>query len=349
MSDSTKSMETEDTKPKADTKEHIKTLEHLIEYAYKQKGRKITLEDKTEKAILSNKDIRLDEASRNSLLELSKQDRLLAVPRQLLLVAVSVRNRSHALQEELRKFVEKALLTQPLFKNGGDSIFTEDLTAEEMLKRLTEFSPESGASDFNPKEFEKLRVNAINCLAVWLFTTRGCSISDLCELLSKQVWLKRSMSLPDDLSDLRALTEIEDFAGVSAATRELKKILGERDWALDRANHDLSNTRKERDLLRARSERQNEDIGRLQAKVAQLEQSLETERNNSKITQTHLHDDLEQQRTRVLRRLKSDSELLNEGLIALRRDPPKVKVMDDHAERVADSLRQEIKRLESGE
>ena len=84
-------------------------------------------------------------------------------------------------------------------------------------------------------------------------------------------------------------------------------------------------------------------------KVAELEQTLETERNNGKIAQAHLHDDLEQQRTRVLRRLKSDSELLNEGLIALRRDPPKVKVMDDHAERVADSLRQEIKRLESGE
>ena len=40
---------------------------------------------------------------------------------------------------------------------------------------------------------------------------------------------------------------------------------------------------------------------------------------------------------------------MEEGLHALRRNPPKIHVMDDHAERVLDGLYMEIKELESGD
>ena len=61
---------------------------------------------------------------------------------------------------------------------------------------------------------------------------------------------------------------------------------------------------------------------------------------------THHRYDIEQMRTRVLRRLKSDVALLEDGLHALRRPEPKVHVMIDAAERVVDALRKEIRNLE---
>lgn len=64
-------------------------------------------------------------------------------------------------------------------------------------------------------------------------------------------------------------------------------------------------------------------------------------------TIVHLRDDLENQRTRILRRLVADRELLKEGLVALSRDPPLVKVMIDHAARVAESLEKEIDKLQA--
>lgn len=53
-------------------------------------------------------------------------------------------------------------------------------------------------------------------------------------------------------------------------------------------------------------------------------------------------------RARVSRRLKSDVAMLQEGLDALRREPPRVKVMEDHADRVYESLRRELEQLETG-
>ena len=63
----------------------------------------------------------------------------------------------------------------------------------------------------------------------------------------------------------------------------------------------------------------------------------------------HLSDDLEHLRSRLLRRLKAEVGLLDEGLHALRRDPPKIRVMEDHAERALEGLKKEIKELGTDE
>ena len=60
-------------------------------------------------------------------------------------------------------------------------------------------------------------------------------------------------------------------------------------------------------------------------------------------------DDYSRLSGRLLRSLRADVVLLNEGLHALRRDPPKINVMTDHSERVLDGLRKEINALEQGE
>ena len=59
----------------------------------------------------------------------------------------------------------------------------------------------------------------------------------------------------------------------------------------------------------------------------------------------HWKDDYEQLRGQVLRRLNDELPLLVDGLHALRRDPPKVHIMIDHAERAIEGLESEVKRL----
>ena len=61
---------------------------------------------------------------------------------------------------------------------------------------------------------------------------------------------------------------------------------------------------------------------------------------------THLRDDFERLRTRVLRRLSRELDLLDEGMGAIRREPPRLHVMLDHGERATSGLREEIKNLE---
>lgn len=60
---------------------------------------------------------------------------------------------------------------------------------------------------------------------------------------------------------------------------------------------------------------------------------------------SHMRDAIERRRTRTLRVLLAQVDLLSEGLLAIKRNPPKVHVMIDHAERALDALRAEIEQL----
>jgi hypothetical protein len=104
----------------------------------------------------------------------------------------------------------------------------------------------------------------------------------------------------------------------------------------------------ERELSDAREtvERQAAAMGTEEAANAAAVAALMTKTDTEA---AHLRDDIELLRTRVLRRLKADVELLELGLEGLRRPEPKVHVMMDSAERVADALRKEIKNLQGGD
>ena len=79
--------------------------------------------------------------------------------------------------------------------------------------------------------------------------------------------------------------------------------------------------------------------------VERSAEELQNERIERENEIAHLRDDYEQLRGRILGRLREEISLLNEGLHALRRVPPKVHVMVDHAERAIDGLKNELKQL----
>ncbi len=78
----------------------------------------------------------------------------------------------------------------------------------------------------------------------------------------------------------------------------------------------------------------------------------ETDRKIQELTQAHddaiahQNADYAKLQARTLRAQQEYLTLLSEGLSALRRDPPKVHVMIDHAERVIDGLKLDIEKIE---
>ena len=76
-----------------------------------------------------------------------------------------------------------------------------------------------------------------------------------------------------------------------------------------------------------------------------LEDQVAAERREHENEKAHLRDDYEKLRGQVLHRLRQEVTLLEEGLYALKKEPPKIHVMVDHAERAIQGLRREIERI----
>jgi hypothetical protein len=115
-----------------------------------------------------------------------------------------------------------------------------------------------------------------------------------------------------------------------------------------RARHDEA-------MQREQSSQLQDEVRALQATCADLSVRLKVSESETSALKQQLVDEdrlardrQETIRARVSRTLKSDVALLHVGLEAIRRDPPRVGVMDDHADRVCESLRKELQQLELG-
>jgi hypothetical protein len=147
---------------------------------------------------------------------------------------------------------------------------------------------------------------------------------------------------------LRAITDIDDPVGAGLICADFKRRTDEQVRAAETSRRAADAAALE--LRRVVTELQNAGtvIADLESRIATLKYEAEAEMASARIAQTHLRDDMETLRTRLLRRLKEDVQLLSDGLIALTRVPPKIDVMTDHAERAIEALKREIKKLESG-
>lgn len=89
---------------------------------------------------------------------------------------------------------------------------------------------------------------------------------------------------------------------------------------------------------------QNENVG-LMTRNRELERNIEAMIQSHRNEILNLEDNYESLRGQVRGYLGREISLLGDGLRALRRKPPKVHVMIDHAERVVDGLKSQIERL----
>ncbi|QDZ26593.1 hypothetical protein [Noviherbaspirillum sp. UKPF54] len=338
-------------KAKAD----IETLEQFIAYAYSRKGKRVTLQPKVERLIAQNP--RLDEAALSRLATLASADIALAVPRQLLLVAKEI-NGLPVLREAIKSFVKEVMLQNPVFVDSEIRAVMlnqpDAPPATRALAAVRKYVPPTVNQDKGPKpgELQELQLNAVYLLATWMALHRGIAFDELLNLLLQSVWQPSARELTDDTARLRALTELTQPAGVGFACERLRQRMDEAGTARDQAQRECTTLRDrvstlevELQLAKERAESLEEELSamreRYTAELAALQRHQEGER-------TQLVHELEQLRGRLARRLGESVDMLAVGLSALRKEPPRIEVMDERAEHVIDSLRKEQEQLKEG-
>lgn len=328
-------------------KDEIRNLEEFIAYAYSRKGQRIVLKPKVEKAICRQS--RLAREVRDQLLTLSREDELLAVPRQLLLSIGEVTGYP-ALREELLSFIGEVLQQHCFFASEE---FKAMLNGSLGMSRLIDFvmkvNPEKLAAmtSLKPKRAEELRLNAAYCLATWLAEKRGISPKELSLSLYSSIWYPKAARVKNQLDQLRLVTEIRDVAGVGLACQAFSEKANEKSRAAEIANISESKAIEEANSCHILIDELKNELKKRDETILELQADLKAQNNMHEAKIVHLQDDYENLRSRVLGRLRADSNLLAEGLHALRREQPKLHVMDDHADRVLEGLRREISQLES--
>ena len=336
-------------KPKVE----IETLEQFIQHAYDRKGKWAKLSPKAEKS-LAESVAQMDGAAMQRLLNLAADDKLLLVPRQLLLLSGDIQG-FPALRAALQDFVLAVMQHPPVFAEpriqGVLRNLPDAITPKEALARVASFSltPEGDQVDWKETELPALQRNATQLLITWLAIHRSMSLDKVSALLFEAVWQPAAQQIADKNARLRALTEVEQTAGAGLACQQF------RDQAID-ARSSQDHALREASALRSRlAETQiqqqlaEEQRDALQAELVALRESAATElvkrQAQHDIDCTHLRNDQEKLRGRLLRRLNEGVEMLEVGLSALRNKTPRVEVMVERAEYVVDALRVDLNHL----
>ena len=339
-------------------------LEKLIEAIYARKGAKVALNPKVLAAIAKN--LNLDSEAWSGLESVVAQDTVLAVPRQLLLVAEEC-EQFPMLKRSLKQFAFDVFSAHPMFRvpEVADVISNRSTSAthQSAIRKIQKYLPEETAAEVmpdpqqNPKSKSKvlskdildLRSNGINLLVTWLAIDQNMRPADIAAILLETVWspeLARVKSIPDRI---RLLTEVKNAASVGLAAQEFQTqaehaIAGKReaDRLLSREiakSADLGDKLSEADAERNRLGHELRD---LQVSSAEELKQLKSE-HDAQVT--HLLNDIEQMRGRLSTELDSCVSLLRQGLSALGRTEPNVQVMSERADSVARRLERQLDEL----
>lgn len=328
----------------------IENVAHLLGAIYGGRFKRMTLK-KAELAALRRAPAPT-EAERVDLFREAQLDRLLDKTRQLMLLGL--RLDGPAVPGLIREFARGVLERHPLFQSESlGSVLAnipEAMAEEEAIKAVLRVDcasltwPEE-KKQLTKKQCDQCRRNGALCLLMLFWGSRGTSVERIQRYLQSTLWAPTSRGQNSDREKLYALISTRDPAAASvtfslldgAATEQRRRAetaVGAEERALSRvAQLEEQLAHVERDLTEATAEAE-----RVQKELEETSQAHATAR-------VHWKDDYEQLRGQILRRIKEELSLLDEGLHALRREPPKVHVMIDHAERAIDGLKREMQRL----
>lgn len=327
-------------------------LEDFVAYAYAKKGKRVACKKKTATA-LAEAPLPSDEFW-SRLAALAKDDVLLAVPRQILLAALQHRGNSRAWML-FHRVCTVAFQSHPAMSRAFSEITASDMTLENVegiLQRAADAnysasSPPDSSTPLTKAQASTLRFNVVYSLALWAFAVRRLNGAALIRMLCDCLWEGEARRLRSEADKWRRVVESKDPAccGIAAMSFAAE---------IDELRSDATQARQDANDALRRAEQAEQEVAALTRALAQERQSVADVSEQLRLQQkaheakvSHLHDDYERLRTRVLRRLKRELDLLDEGMLALNRQPPKVHVMQDHGDRVIGGIREEIAALQS--
>lgn len=350
-------------KTKSKVKQEIATLEQFIAYAYGRKGQPLSAKPKLLQDISPNTVIPVEGLV--TLQRLALADMQFCVPCQILLVTRDV-DGYPVVKEALRTFVQNVMLRHPIFRNAKVRAAIRNLPEAPTLTAALKLvmaevveKDEQDDKDSERKDGEKvakkpvdpyeLRMNAANCLAVWFSISRRLSLEEVTEALNEAVWGPAGRFAEHDSSKLRALTSIENAVGVGLACELYKRRALAHATDAVRASAEVNGLRISLAEAQLQLERTSAELHESSAALEKLRSETAVEHaamlQANETQAAHLRDDLEQLRSRLLRRLVADVDMLGVGLSAVQTPEPRIHVIRDRVERVIDALQTEINKL----
>lgn len=330
-------------------------FEAFVRYAYSRKGQRVSL---TKKDALHLAEAPMPEEAvfGAALADLVQADRLLAVPAQFFLAGIAHRRilpfwrqvertycsilRQHAASaavfDSLQAARAEGAPNWPVIEAVSDPFYIASLS--------------SVAPDKNLKKSEasRLQGNVIFNVVLWLTQLAKADLRSVVQALHRYRWSSALATVPKELDRLRLLQKLTDDAAAGlVASAFVADAEEQRDAAKAAAAREaetaaaLADAQHRADVLGRRVEE-------LTARVRSLQGEIKHTVEQHDAALAHAADDHERMRSRLVRRIEDEVDLLQEGLSALRRDPPKTHVMEDHAERAISGLRSELRSLSDG-
>jgi hypothetical protein len=326
-----------------------KTVLELIEHAYAEGGKKLSLA-----ADLTSleADASQAEAEMQQLRKLAAGDRLLAVPPQVLISLTSVKT-GYTARRRILELMLAALADHPVFLACRKQLLEPDAEprldarnvsdATQVVTYLTLGYKES--KSFTADNREKMRVNAVMSFALLRVLRDRWTLEWFAESMSALVW---NATVPETAHEAvavlvngqrgDALSQLaRHFEGkLSEAGRKLQEAEG---MAASQARR-ASLAEEQQHALSAELDAERQRAADLTSQVAALKESLEAESSNRVVDHSHHVDDYETLRTRVLRQLSEQADLLADGLHALRHE--RLAVADEFVDRALTAIRKEV-------
>lgn len=293
---------------------------------------------------------RLEGAERTELLELARADITLQQTKQLFVL--SIRTQAPKIANPLREFGRDVLGAHLLFQRSaiaGVLANPQSMPMESAVAALASADTKglsAGGEKPRPKsQVERIRTNAIHCLLLLLRASQSVSLERLQRSMQKHLWAPKARRHRTDEEKLEVLLTSRDPAAAAvtfALLYDEAVLQGQRAEASARSEQRAQTRVQGLEQQIAELERR---IRETEGRCVELSAELKEAKEAHAATDAQWRDNYETLKGRTLNRLIEESALLEAGLHALRRDPPKVRVMIDHADRAIEGLKREAEQI----
>lgn len=348
---------------KAKPKPVITTIEELLTFAYESNARLLEFsKDALKKLPVTDDGI----AAQGELVaSLAANDPTLATPYKLLQYAARQgvqlkRAEDGDLARALNRIVDLAVLAlghNPVFRVWMDQLLDPrrdpQLSTDHLRDEARRIGPDKlglTPEQFKATDSDRLVKNAIACYGILRALQREWSLDQFIDAAYSSLW---KYEAPEAIGLERAVGEIgasrdHDVLGIVSANFLARIARLDRQVAQQERDAASAWNRETRlrEELAAATEREQVALARAEAfsaDVVRLQKELAAERDNRVVDKSHMADDYETLRTRIIRRLGGEIDLLTDGLHALRNGAP--NVAEEFLDRSLLALSREVEQL----
>ena len=336
----------------SDLKGRPKTILELIEYAYAEAGKKLNLSRQAVRELTV--DQQSADGEMDSLRRVAAADPFLSVPPSIL-SALAELGADPLVRRRILALVLAALASHPVFAANldrlADPAVEPELSAQEVsdaAKGMTfDVLRLKDAAEFTEAVRERLRVNAVTSFMLFRMLRNGWPLDRFVDDMASLVWTTPSRGRPESAAAVLASRSSD---ALSQLSRHFERVRADMDrQAADARAKAATESRRadrveeENRRLYQQLESGKQEVRDLSDQIAELRRSLEAERSNRVVDNSHLVDDYETLRTQVIRRLSTQAGLLNDGLHALRNR--RIEVAEEFLDRSLTAIEGELARL----